>query len=382
MKHRSSSRAQTGMIGLIQDAALEPALWQDVLEHVAGRIGGVAGCMLMKDSVRQTESLVINFGVDSFFVKTYVDHYAQVNPLLRSGAALLPYPVSQSMLTAWRDFTRTEFYGDWVRPQRFGDAVGAIVHRRGSQFTWLSAIRPRGLEDFRRDDLRLLARLMPHIAQSLRVTQRLDLLTERRHVLQDVLSRLTHAVMLVDRRGRLVFANTAAEDLISTERRLTLQQGRVSASSAAVDAALQAALARAISDVSDDQRGIEELVVPRDERRPLLLSVVPTTRDAAYRLDPDLRVAAMIVITDPEARPWSRLDGVIRAYGLTPAEGRILDALADGDGLDTAADRLGVTRATVKTHLNRILAKTGTTRQNQLVRLVAGTVPPLRRKAR
>ncbi|HKU96604.1 MAG TPA: helix-turn-helix transcriptional regulator, partial [Vineibacter sp.] len=66
------------------------------------------------------------------------------------------------------------------------------------------------------------------------------------------------------------------------------------------------------------------------------------------------------------------------AYGLTAAEGKVLDAVIDGDGVDGIADRLGVARATVKTHLNRILAKTGTTRQNELIRLVAGTLPPLR----
>ncbi len=132
-------------------------------------------------------------------------------------------------------------------------------------------------------------------------------------------------------------------------------------------------------DTDDGQGGVRDIVVPRDRRRPLLLSVVPVGRRAADRADLDLPVAAMILVADPDVRPWARLDGFARAYGLTAAEGKVLDALLDGEGVDRVAECLGIGRATVKTHLNRILAKTGTARQNELIRLVAGSLSPLRK---
>jgi DNA-binding CsgD family transcriptional regulator len=42
------------------------------------------------------------------------------------------------------------------------------------------------------------------------------------------------------------------------------------------------------------------------------------------------------------------------------------------------AEALGVSEATLKTHLNRIFSKTGTQRQPDLVRLVAGFASPLK----
>jgi DNA-binding CsgD family transcriptional regulator len=47
-------------------------------------------------------------------------------------------------------------------------------------------------------------------------------------------------------------------------------------------------------------------------------------------------------------------------------------------GVAETADALGISEATVKTHLNHIFAKTGTQRQAELVKLVAGHLSPLR----
>ena len=51
-------------------------------------------------------------------------------------------------------------------------------------------------------------------------------------------------------------------------------------------------------------------------------------------------IAALVCISDPERAPLSR-SAVLRAlYGLTPAEGRVADTLAQGFEIRKAADRL------------------------------------------
>jgi DNA-binding CsgD family transcriptional regulator len=45
--------------------------------------------------------------------------------------------------------------------------------------------------------------------------------------------------------------------------------------------------------------------------------------------------------------------------------------LEQGGGVRELAERLGISLATVKTHLNHIFAKTGTRRQADLLRLAA-----------
>jgi DNA-binding CsgD family transcriptional regulator len=56
---------------------------------------------------------------------------------------------------------------------------------------------------------------------------------------------------------------------------------------------------------------------------------------------------------------------------------RVLQAVMQTSGIAALAQSLGISRATVKTHLNRLLAKTGSKRQADLVRLTAAHSGPL-----
>jgi DNA-binding CsgD family transcriptional regulator len=65
-----------------------------------------------------------------------------------------------------------------------------------------------------------------------------------------------------------------------------------------------------------------------------------------------------------------------KLYGLTGGELRVLLALAQGLGGKEAADMLGVSESTVRTHLQRIFSKTSTSRQAELLQLLQSSSPP------
>jgi DNA-binding CsgD family transcriptional regulator len=64
-------------------------------------------------------------------------------------------------------------------------------------------------------------------------------------------------------------------------------------------------------------------------------------------------------------------------YQLTRAEMRVLIAIVEIGGVPEVAPVLGISETTVKTHLQRVFDKTGTNRQADLVRLIAGFMNPL-----
>jgi DNA-binding CsgD family transcriptional regulator len=88
--------------------------------------------------------------------------------------------------------------------------------------------------------------------------------------------------------------------------------------------------------------------------------------------------AACIFVTDPERFPLPSPAYVQQAFGLTPAETRVAMAMLDGKSLERLADELCITRNTARTHLQRLFAKTGTSRQADLIRTLLGAHPPLR----
>ena len=82
------------------------------------------------------------------------------------------------------------------------------------------------------------------------------------------------------------------------------------------------------------------------------------------------RVRTEVVLGD-------RVETLLIAAHLTPGELRVLYAVIElGGGVRAIADVLGISQATVKTHLHHIFQKTGTRRQIDLVKLVAGISNP------
>ena len=65
---------------------------------------------------------------------------------------------------------------------------------------------------------------------------------------------------------------------------------------------------------------------------------------------------------------------VAQLFGLTPTEAFLAVLLANGYTLAGAAEKLDVTESTVRSYAKRIFAKTGVSRQADLVRLILKSV--------
>ena len=68
----------------------------------------------------------------------------------------------------------------------------------------------------------------------------------------------------------------------------------------------------------------------------------------------------------------SPLEEIAKHYDLSAAEARVFDAVFKAQGIKAIAELLGLSQATVKTQMQRLFRKTGTKRQTDLVKLVAG----------
>jgi DNA-binding CsgD family transcriptional regulator len=88
------------------------------------------------------------------------------------------------------------------------------------------------------------------------------------------------------------------------------------------------------------------------------------------------RAAAAVFVTDPERSGTVAGRQLVELFGLTPAEAQLAVALLAGKRLAHIAAERGVQLPTVRNQLRAVLAKTGTGRQAELVRLLA-TLPAI-----
>jgi len=202
-------------------------------------------------------------------------------------------------------------------------------------------------------------------------------------VADDLLHRLTHAVILVDERGRVVRMNQRAAEIIAQGDGLMIQRDVLRG----VRPTDTAALHRLIGEAAHSEAGGGcgagiGLRLERPSRRWPLTVLVAPLRIQGSPSNGD--AAAAVFVNDPEHAP--ALDaGMLRDwFGLTPAEARLAVVLAQGHSLAEALDRLGVGVNTARTQLKIIFGKTGTNRQAQLVRLLlsAPALTPLKSAGR
>lgn len=108
-----------------------------------------------------------------------------------------------------------------------------------------------------------------------------------------------------------------------------------------------------------------------------LADVLPLTTGARHEAISTPTAVAAVFVRKAAINAPSSPEILARAFRLTPTELRVLLAISTGGGVPEVAESLGVADTTVKTHLRSLYGKTGTSRQAELVKLVAGFQSPL-----
>ncbi len=224
----------------------------------------------------------------------------------------------------------------------------------------------RGAEDqlaFSCEEARTLAALSPRVAQVVALAEKFG--QAQACGAMDALTRLGTPALLIDMFGRCRRANEAAQSLFDED--FYVAQDRLRASDTRSNEKLQALIAYCSSPRSSDDNH-EPIVVTRRGRCPLIVDALPLETGFA---DDSGNVGMLITITDV-ARRSAPSEGLLTAmFALTPAEARLAAALASGAMIDKAAEALCITRETARTRLKAIFAKTGTSRQAELVAVLS-----------
>jgi DNA-binding CsgD family transcriptional regulator len=115
-------------------------------------------------------------------------------------------------------------------------------------------------------------------------------------------------------------------------------------------------------------RGGALLIPQASGRHPLTVVVTPLSR--ASRPVGYTSAVVAVFISDPDEGIGSGQGLLSRLYKLTPAETLLTGELLQGKTLEEAADELGISLHTARTHLKHVFAKTDTRRQSELIRLL------------
>jgi DNA-binding CsgD family transcriptional regulator len=184
-------------------------------------------------------------------------------------------------------------------------------------------------------------------------------------------------MFLVDARGRIFHTNAAGRALLAGGSMLRAVGGKLAADDAGAEKALhEVFLAAANGDAAIGIKGVDVPLIKRDGER-YVAHVLPLTAGARRRAGASYSAVAALFVHKAALEMPSPPEAIAKTFKLTPRELRVLLAIVEVGGVAETADALGIGPGTVKTHLLRVFAKTGTNRQAELVKLVAGFSNPL-----
>ena len=343
----------------IYDAGLGAATWTDVSRRLERCLHSRVA--IFAQSEKPVEALAMCSEADDRRAREYLEHYWTDDIAMRRIRTSGSYEIIRdSDLMAEGARPRSAFYDEFLGEDAFWGVYAPVLRLERS--TIVSARRPRSCGDYTSEELDLLARLQPHFRRAFRTFYQLRGVRLSEEAAFQTLEDGGVGVLFATADGRLNFASPLAERQLR-DGALTLVRGFLRAATPDDTSRLLAALAAA---TRSGGAARTDLQLPTAAGSLMQVAISPARSGFGLVVSEPM---AMLVfgrgcdhaVDERRARA---------AYGLSPAEARLLSALVGGERLAEFADRNGVTMTTAKTHLSRLFNKVGERRQADLIRRV------------
>ena len=378
---QASVETVSNLIGAIYDCVIAPERWSLVLDEICAEFGFATGALSVARLADMSAGVNAVSGSDlAQMAQNAVSYGADIIELWGGAARIQQYPLGepivQSQAVAQEVISGNRYYREWALPKGLFDAVaiGLVRDRMMVGNAIFSQHESAGLiGEAQLDGLHLLA---PHIRRAVTISNLFDMKTVEAATFAATVEALTVGVVLADEDSTIVHANAAASAMLAAGDPIVVRHGRIAVQSAATTATLQSAVALAAKDEATlGQKGIG-IPIPRGSGDPLVIHVMPLRR-SPMRSGLIQRAAAALFVASAAGPPQLPRDALNQLYDLTPAEIRIFELICEGQTRADISALLGISVATVKSHLLHVFEKTGCRRQVDVVRLAKSLTFPV-----
>jgi DNA-binding CsgD family transcriptional regulator len=361
------------LIGDIYDASLDRALWPDAVSRIRTYLRACIGTLVSQDAVPQAVNVHFMLGPEQKFLDQYNEKYFKINPIFPTVMFLeieQKNVVTDVLPTA--DLIQTRFAKEWLKPQGLCDFLFSTMEKSARGCTVFMMMRHKSEGFFDEQAHRRFSLLLPHIRRALLIGKVIETHQVKAAALADSLDQLASAMFIVDGTGRIVHANASGNVMVSDANILRAPGGRLRAIDAGADQALLDIFTAASGgDAALGRQGVAVPITARDGER-YVAHVLPLTSAGRRKAGVTYGAVAAVFVRKAALDLPSPPVVIAKQFGLTQAELRVLFSVVEIGGVSEVAEVLGIAEATVKTHLQHVFEKTGTSRQADLVKLVAG----------
>lgn len=375
MGRRSLHTGPEALLQLVSRAVEAPLRadgWQHFLDATAKQLASSMSVFMLLDPDDPDASHIVTSGPGREFDREFRLRYGGEDDYFLHGMTGAPTGSIRlgSEIISPDDMHKTSVYRDLAKPWGIEHFMGSVIVNDPQLNAHFSLTRPASSAPFSARDKQLISTwLLPPLRRSIELDRELRRLRTLSGALSVALDRAPYGALFLDRRGRLLHANQAGEGWLRRRHALRLVNDRLQAA----DPQLQTRLDRALRLATQRQaaRPAAALPLPGTDGRPAgRLVIFPLPPDHAGSGLPG-SATCMLLIHETAGAPPRLSEWLVQQYRLSPGEARLAAALFVGQSLAAAAETLGISRNTAKSHLARVFDKTGVRSQAALLKLLA-----------
>jgi DNA-binding CsgD family transcriptional regulator len=350
------------LIDRIYEAGLIPSLWPALLGELGTAVGGNGGFLFgVRDGYT---SAVSSAEYDALMPVFLNEGWSERDPNLPAAIALNHTGfVTDFDLLSEEEIATNDVYCNFYRKHGIGYRAGTLIPIPSGDSIAIVVPRHQDRGPVPREVVAMLDGLRPHLARASFTANRLGF--ERARAQADALQVLGLPGAVLRGRGQVFAANSLFEALMPSL--FQERAHRVTIADVAADALLDEALGTLSLAAG---RTVKSMPIAATAGHvPMVLHVIPVRGSAR---DIFTQATALLVVTPVDRAAVPTAEILQGLFDLTPAEARVARGIGQAETIDTLADATGVNRETVRSQLKAVLSKTGLSRQQELVSLLAG----------
>lgn len=389
MKPTLSQSDFSDLIGLLYQGALEPQPWQSALPALREALDAQVVSLVLRPPSADDEGVILNCvrqdeSVDNshvtladpndWEVSAYREQFFSLDPFV---SLPLDKVIALEDILPDKDLVTSDYYLHYLKPINLFRILGVDTSEPGGMLARLRFSRRASEPRFKATERQLLTLLTPHLSRAIEIYAKLNRMTSERDLYAGAVNQLSVASIILDEQGRMLTTNAVGRALLDQGEGLSLRDGHLHIEGRNINKELQEALTSIIREqLHGETSVVRALRVPRPGGRSdlgLVVRPVPASQWSEGQVSP----SAAVFISDPDLQESTSQPILGALFELTPAEANLATLLARGLSLAQVSVAQNISQHTARAQLKSIFAKTGVSRQAELVRLVLKSVASL-----
>lgn len=319
------------------------------------RSGGV---LMVNQATKETRAIWCE-GLSLSDLTTFQTNYEHIDPLVEQ---LTQSPPGCFCYLGLEDakllqLSHPDYYQHWLGRLDIQYAAGAVL---GVDQPWISQLffqRRARQGDFTEQERRTLQQLLPHIQHALHLYH-LKVDQDKNHLLSQLLfDQIQHPVLLVDQYGNVCHHNAKAGVYLEKTASLKVLNRRIHWHNTQKTEMISQAITQSIV-----HEQVETLQLTSSHLVPVMITITPL-----LTTHPGTDKGAAVFIYSSDSKPVLDPQALMALFQLSQNEANVSCGLVDGLSPAEIAERHYLSQETVRTYIKRVMKKTNTSRQSELV---------------